>query len=428
MRVLIIGNGIAGYSAASTLRSLDARCQITIISAEADPLYSPCVLPDYVSGDIARERVFIKSPKDYETLSLEVVFAQRAKEIDPQKKKVLTGQGQSIPYDKLVLATGSQAVFWGEPKRGIFTLKTLGDADAILGHGGKKAVVIGAGPIGIEIAIALLSRGYKVSLVEMMDHILPLGLDARGAGKVKAMLEQQGIEIYTSEKSEKILGNEKVEGVLTNHREIDCDTLIWAVGMRPRVELAREAGIEIGGKGGIKVNARMETSVPDIYACGDCIESNDILTGEPYPNMFWHNANRQGIVVGRNCAGVPTEYIGSQSLLNVDVFGNVVLGFGFTEAALSRFQGIKAFNGKVPDVFIIEKENKRSYYRLIICGDRCMGAQFINVELSQRAVGLIWSLMLRRRSIQELLKILKDRELLYHKPWLWCLRPFFCGE
>jgi len=197
--------------------------------------------------------------------------------------------------------------------------------------------------------------------------------------------------------------------------------------MRPRVEIAREAGIKIGEKGGIRVNSHMETSITDVYACGDCVESNDILTGELYPNLFWHNANRQGIVVARNCAGRPTNYLGSQNLLNLDVFGNHVAGFGFTEESLNRYRGIKAFDGELNDISIIEREKNGAYYRLVIVGDRCMGAQFINVELSQRAMGLIWSFMLRKRSVEGLLKILGDKELLCHKPWLRCLRPFFMG-
>ena len=427
MKVLIIGNGIGGFSAATKLRHLDFPCEVTILSAEPYPLYSACVLPDYISGEIPRERTFVKSMEDYETLGVHALFGDQVKEVDPIAKRVFTERGGKIPFDKLILATGSEPIVFGEPKRGMFKLKTLKDADEILKHGGRKAVIIGAGPIGVEIGIALFKRGYSVSMIEMMENILPLGLDVKGALKVKSMLEERGIEIFTGERSEETLGKEEVEGIKTNKRELDCDTLIWAVGMRPRVELAKQGGIEIGEKGGIRVNSWMETSIPDIYACGDCIESNDILTGEPYPNLFWHNANQQGMVVARNCAGVSTDYPGSQNLLNVDVFGNHVAGFGFTEAALNRFRGIKAFNGKLADISIIEREKNGTYYRLVIVGDRCMGAQFINVDLSQRAMGLIWSLMLRKRSVEGLLKILRDEKLLCHKPWLRRLRPFFMG-
>lgn len=427
MKVIIIGNGIGGFSAAKKLRHLDFPCEVTVISAEPYPLYSACVLPDYISGEIPRERTFVKSMEDYEKLGVHALFGDQVKEVDPIDKRVFTERGETFSFDKLILATGSEPIVFGELKRGIFKLKTLKDADEILKHSGKKAVVIGAGPIGIEIGIALLKRGYRVSMIEMMEHVLPLGLDVKGASKVRSMLEERGIEVFTGEQSVEALGKEEVEGIKTNQQELECDTLIWAVGMRPRVELAKQGGIEIGEKGGIRVNSHMETSIPDIYACGDCVESNDILTGETYPNLFWHNANQQGIMVARNCAGLSTEYPGSQNLLNVDVFGNHVAGFGFTEAALNRFRGIKTFDGKLTDISIIEREKNGTYYRLVIVGDRCMGAQFINLDLSLRAMGLIWSFMLRKRSVEGLLKIFGDKELLYHKPWLRRLRPFFMG-
>jgi NADH oxidase (H2O2-forming) len=427
MKVVIIGNGIGGFSAATKLRHLDFPCEITIISAEPYPLYSACVLPSYISGEIPRERTFVKSIEDYEKLGVHALFGEQVKEIDPIAKRVFTERGETLSFDKLILATGSEPVVFGERKRGMFKLKTLKDADDILKHGGKKAVVIGAGPIGIEIGIALFKRGHSVSMIEMMEDVLPLGLDVKGASKVRSMLEERGIEVFIGERSEEALGKEEVEGIKTNKRELECDTLIWAVGMRPRVELAKQGGIEVGEKGGIRVNSHMETSIPDIYACGDCVESHDILTGELYPNLFWHNANQQGTVVARNCTGLNTDYLGSQSILSVDVFGNYIAGFGFTEAALNRFKGIKAFDGKVTDISIIEREKNGTYYRLVIVGDRCMGAQFINVDLSQRAMGLIWSLMLRKRSVEKLLKILGNEEFLCHKPWLRRLYPFFYG-
>ncbi len=427
MQVVVIGNGIAGFSAASTLRHLDPQCKITVISSESTPLYSPCVLADYISGDIPRERVFVKSLQDYDWHLSTLLLGHEAEEIDPARKRVFINNGPPVPFDKLILATGSRAILLSERRRGIFKLKTLKDADEILEHRGKKAVVIGAGPIGIEAGIALFRKGYRVSILEMMDHVLPLGLDAMGASKIKAILEEHGIEVFRSERSESILGTEQVKGVATNRREIECDALIWAVGMRPNVELAAKSGIQLGDKGGIRVNPRMETSLPDIYACGDCVESKDILTGEPYPNLFWHNAKRQGVVVARNCAGFPTDYPGSNNLLNMDVFGNHVAGFGFTEAALNRFRDLKVFGGNPPRISIIEKEKNGSYYRLVIAGDRCMGAQFLNVDLTQRAMGLLWSFILQKKSVEGLLKILENEGLLSHKPWLRRVRPFFMG-
>jgi NADH oxidase (H2O2-forming) len=425
MMVIIIGNGIAGFSAGSSLRNLDRHCQITMISAESSPLYSRCVLPDYISGEIPRGRVFIKSEKDYADLGIHTRWGREVMEIDTTIRRVVMDDGGRLSYDKLILATGSDAIVMGDLKTGVFKFRTLGDAEGILNHRGKKAIVVGSGVNGVKIGIALHRRGYKVTLLARRDQILRLGLDLKGADKVKAILEDHGIEILNNEWSEKILGNDRVEGLLTNKRELACDTLIWAVGMRPTVELAKRAGIVVGNKGGIKVSSRMETNIRDVYACGDCIESNDILTGKPNLHLFWYNANCQGLVVARNCAGLATEYRGAQYKLNMDVFGNHVAAFGFTEAALYLSKDVRALGGEVSEISIIEKDKNGTYYRLVMVGDRCVGGQFINTRQMSQGIGLIWSYMAQRRSIKELLRVLENDEFMRHKPWAHRLKPFF---
>jgi NADPH-dependent 2,4-dienoyl-CoA reductase/sulfur reductase-like enzyme len=192
--------------------------------------------------------------------------------------------------------------------------------------------------------------------------------------------------------------------------------------MRPKVELASEAGIKIGEKGGIKVDSHMETNIPGIYACGDCVEACDILTGKPSLNLFWHNANRQGAMAGRNCTGHTTEYLGSGKVLNVDIFGNHVVGFGYTASALDKFSDKKAVDGQRRVVSILEGEKDGGYYRLVIFGDRCMGGQFINMK---KDLGLIWALMRGRKSIEELLRAFENDKLMRRRPYLFRLRPFF---
>jgi NADH oxidase (H2O2-forming) len=422
MRVVVIGNGIAGFSAASTIRRLNEQCEIVMVARETTPLYSACVLPDYISGKISRDHTFVKTNKDYSRLHIHTYFGQEVKEIDPHRRTVTLDDGRRLPYDRLLLAIGSDAVVFGEHKKGIFKLKTLQDADEIIEHDGNNAAVIGAGAIGIEIAIALHSRGYEVTMVEMMDQILPLGLDQRGADKVRGMLEERGIPVFNGERAIRTLGRERVEGLVTDKRELECDTVLWAVGMRPRAELARQSGIAIGQTGGIRVDAHMETSVPGIYACGDCVESPDILTGESYLNLFWHNANRQGSVAAHNCIGRTTDYPGSENIVNLDIFGNQVAGFGFTEEAAHRFQDIPALRGKQADLSIIEHEQDGSYYRLVILGDRCIGGQFINIT---RDIGMLWGIMVKRTSIAGLLEMFANEALMDRRPWLHRLKPFF---
>jgi NADH oxidase (H2O2-forming) len=422
MKVVVIGNGIAGFSAASAIRRLNEQCEITMLTRETTPLYSACVLPDYIAGKIPREHTFVKTNIDYQQLGIHTLFGSEVQEVDPHRRTISLDDGRSLRYDRLILATGSDAMVFGEYKKGVFTLKTLNDADDIRDHKGSSAVVIGAGAIGIEIAIALHSQGYKVTMVEMMDQVLPLGLDQKGADKVRGILEERGIEVFNGERAVSTLGGERVEGLATDKRELGCDTLVWAVGMRPQVELARQADIAIGERGGIRVDAHMATSASGIYACGDCVESPDILTGESYLNLFWHNANRQGAVAARNCIGQATRYPGSQNIVNVDVFGNQVAGFGFTEEAVHRFKDIPAFRRKTADLSIIEHEQDGRYYRLVILGDRCIGGQFINVT---RDIGMLWSIMVKGMSIAGLLDMFANEALMDRRPWLHRIRPFF---
>ena len=422
MKVVVIGNGIGGFSAASNIRHLDGNCGITMISTEKTPLYSACVLPEYISGKIRRENTFVKEESDYKQLGVHTLFGHEVKEIDAHAKKVTIDDGKALPFDRLVLATGSEAISLGELKKGVFKVKTLKDADDIIAHEGRKAVVVGSGAIGIEVAIALYHRGYEVTIVEMMDQILPLVLDQKAAVKVQGILGEHGIKVLNGECAESILGQDRVEGLRTDKRELECDALICALGMRPKVELAQEAGIKVGNAGGILVDSHLETSLSGIYACGDCVEANDILTGEPYLNLFWHNANCQGSVVARNCTGFTTEYPGSGNILNVDIFGNHVVGFGYAESVLDKFRDTKAASGQTTELSIIEGEQDGGYYRLVILGDRCIGGQFINIK---KDLGLLWALMYRRKSIKELLRVFEKEEVMSRRPYLFRLRPFF---
>jgi NADH oxidase (H2O2-forming) len=266
------------------------------------------------------------------------------------------------------------------------------------------------------VAVALRFRGYEVTIVEMLDHILPLGFDKKGALKVKGFLEENGIEVRVNERATGIQGGTRVEGLATEKGGIPCDTLVWAIGMHPRTELVRDAGIALGETGGILVDSHMETSIPGIYACGDCVESADMLTGLPGLSLFWHNANRQGAVAGDNCVGVPRHYAGSQNLLNVDVFGNHVVAFGHTEEMLREREGPSAQPG------IIDEEREGGYFRLVVQGDRCMGAQFINME---KDLGLVWSIMSKRESIAGLHRALADDGMMGRRKWLYRIQPFF---
>jgi len=401
------------------VRRLSGRDEITMISAETESLYSPCVLPEYISGRIGREKTYVKTPGDYDRLGIKILFGLKVEQVEPAAARIRLGNGKNLSFDRLILAVGSSPIEIGNRKSGCFVVKSLADADAIVGHKGRKAVVVGSGAIGIEVAAALRMRGYEVEVLEGLSRILPLGLDRKAADHVKNTLEENGIRVAVDERATEIVGAENVEGLRTNRRELECDTMVWAIGMKPNVELARHAGIQVGIKGGIEVGSHMETNVEGIYACGDCVETNDRVTGKPALNLFWHNANRQGAVAGYNSLGLNLEYPGSESLLNMNIFGHHVVAFGQTVAALEE-SGVKE-----KDISVLERNTASYYHRLIIVENRCLGAQFINPG---KQTGLIWGLIRQGRKLDVLLDLFGKDETSVRKTWLSRVRPLFLGK
>jgi NADH oxidase (H2O2-forming) len=366
-RFAIIGNGIAGATAAATIRRLNRKARITIISEEPHPVYSACVLADYLSGEIERQGVFIKSLRDYQQQNIRLVSSQKAMALDVGYKRVVLTSGH-ISYDKLIIATGSKPVIpnvEGKECQGVFTFKSLNDADMIHRWDGQEAVVVGSGPVGLEISLTLRKKGYRVVLIELLDRVLPRVFDEYPASIIKSILKEGGIEVLTREKLVRIAGTERVEAVITDKRRIKCDTVILAAGVRPEVGLVTGI-LELGKIGGILVDERMGTSVKDIYACGDCVEVKDLLSGCPALNLLWHNARKQGEVAGYNAAGMPCDYPGSFNLTGLNLFGTQVYSFGSTVGA----------SQDRPEV--IERKTDGRYQRLILLHEVLIGAQSIN--------------------------------------------------
>jgi NADH oxidase (H2O2-forming) len=301
MKIVIVGNGIAGNEVAFSLREKNRAHEITILSAEKFPEYDPCSLPYFVGGDVHRNVVFRKTIEDYKAEGIKLVLASKAVSIEPRAKMVVTENGDQHKYDKLVLAHGGSLFIppiEGVDKQGVLSCKLLGDADKLAEHSGSTAVVIGSGAIGIEAAEALKKRGYDVYIIELLDWILPALFDEATASRLQKALEGYGIRVFAGEKVLRIEGDNRVTAVVTDKREIACDTVVIATGVVPGIALAETAGIEVAR--GIKVNQKMQTSVEDIYACGDCVETVDACTGEDAMFQLKHNATDQEQVVAKN--------------------------------------------------------------------------------------------------------------------------------
>jgi NADH oxidase (H2O2-forming) len=369
MKILIVGNGIAGNQVAFSLRRRDRKAEIRILSAESFPEYDPCSLPYYLGGDCERQTVFRRKRADYRRQRIELVCDSKAVSISPQDKTVTTEKGAVFPYDKLVLAHGGDLFIppiEGIGNRGVFSCKQLGETQKLRAHKGRRAVVIGSGAIGIEAAEALKKRGYAVFVVELLPWILPALFDAPTARRLEAALEGYGIGVLTGEKVLRIEGRRKVTGVVTDKRTLACDTVVVATGVVPGVGLARTAGIATGR--GIQVDRHLETSVADIYACGDCVETVDACTGDVAMFQLKHNAIEQGEIVARNLLGEGVKYLGAYTFARAHFFDTHAAAFGKTLRGTDCLLGDKE---------VIEKESGGDYLRIITLDGRVIGGQAI---------------------------------------------------
>ncbi|HZK44335.1 MAG TPA: FAD-dependent oxidoreductase [Syntrophomonadaceae bacterium] len=367
--LVIIGNGVAGNNASLVARSRNQDMKITIISREPHNEYAPGALPEYLSGALSREDMFIKSTSDYEINNIDKLFGVAVDAIDYKKKVVKLSEG-NITYDKLIIATGSTPIVppvKGHDLPGNFVFKTLDDTDAMIEYPGKNAVVVGSGAIGLEAALALKSRGYEnVTLIELKDWIVPNSFDEKPARMMEKELKDFGVNVLTGEKVTAVQGKKHVTGVSTDKNEISCDVVVWAVGVKPNVNLAQTAGVKLGTTGGIAVNEYMQTNLSDIYACGDCVESTDIFSGQKVLNLLWDAACKQGRVAGSSCTGGNVTYPGSYAVLLSHIGEVPVLSFGLNASHL-----------KNQEYQTLEKVIDNKYQRLIMKEDELVGVQMV---------------------------------------------------
>ena len=392
MKIVIVGNGIAGNQVAFTLSRLNQDNEITIVSAEGVPEYDPCSLPYFLAGDIDRENVFRKSEEDYISHGITVRYDTKVVSIDPVKKKIVSDKGDEIAYDRLVLSHGGDLFIppiEGIKNPGVYSCKQLMETDKLNAHKGSSAVVIGSGAIGIEAAEALKKRGYEVYIIEVLDWILPTLFDEAAGKRLVAAMEGHGIRVCTGEKVLRIEGDNGVTGVVTDKRQIPCDTVVVATGVVPGVALAKTAGIETGR--GIKVNLKMETSVQDIYACGDCVETVDASTGETVMFQLKHNALEQGRVAARNIGGIETIYNGAYAFARAHFFSTHAVTFGKT------LRGLEPVKDQVE---VMAQEDGDDFINVMLVDGKVAGGQAIGRYADE--VGLIVQAMWRREDIHRL--------------------------
>ena len=345
-RVVIIGGVAAGTKTAAKLRRLDPSADITIVDKGHFVSYAGCGLPYYVSGVIKEQKDLmatvlgvVRDPAFFQkTMNVKVLTRTEATKIDRAARRVEVRDAQGVrwlDYDVLVIATGVRPVvpkLPGIDLPGVFTLHRIEDAEGIKAAAavGKSAAIIGGGLIGVEMAEALVQLGLRVSVVEMLPQILPM-LDWEMATLVQRHMESKGVRVLTEAPAERIEGRERVEAVVARGERILADLAVVAVGIRPNGELAREAGLDIGPTGAIRVDDHMRASDPAIYAVGDCTEDRHLVTGAPVFLSNGASANKKGRVAAINIAGGDDRFPGIVGSTICKVFDFTVARTGLTE-------------------------------------------------------------------------------------------------
>src|ERR1035437_6011088 len=367
LKVIVIGGVAAGPKAAAKIMRLNPEAEVTLFEKGKFISYAGCGLPYYVSGVVKEQKDLMSTPigvlRDpaffQKVKNVKVLTETEALEIDRTRKRVRARRNGAaedfwLDYDKLVVATGARPVVPSVPKvtlEGITTLHSLADAERIKAlvaqAKAREVVMIGGVLIGVEAVEAPAECGCRVTVVEMLPQILRM-LDWEMARIVERHMEARGVTVMTDTKVTAFEGEGRVTGVLTSRGRLPADLVVLGIGVKPNVDLARSAGLQIGPTGAIQVDAGMRSSDSDIYAAGDCAESTDLVTGKPCYVPMGSTANKQGRVAAINICGGQDEFPGVLGSTVCRVFDFCVARTGLTEAA-ARQHGYEVTTVLVPE-------------------------------------------------------------------------------
>ena len=345
MKIVVIGGVAAGTSAAAKASRTAPEAEIILMERDEDISYAGCGLPYYISDVISsRKKLIANYPQEFaEKYGVSVRTGHEVTEIDPARKKIkYTDLVQDVcsqeNYDKLIIATGASPIM--PPIPGIeldkvLPLRTVSDADRIKRLTGdpniNSVTIVGAGLVGLEMAEAFMELGLEVTVVEQMDHVLPILPDELSEELENHLIEKE-VNLVLGDGVKEFQGKENVEQVVTDSgQKIETDLALMAIGVKANSKLAADAGLELGAGDAVAVNARMETSVEDIYACGDCAETVNLITGEKTWVPLGSTANKQGRTAGENAAGGEAKHKGVLKTGITKVFDYTAAATGLKE-------------------------------------------------------------------------------------------------
>ncbi len=421
-RIVVIGGSAAGPKAAARARRMDQQADITIIQKDATLSMASCGYPYYVGGvfddrnqlictptGVLRDPDFFMKAKAIKALTLTEATSIDTANHTVHCRHLDTGQESKIGYDKLIIATGSTPLvppITGVDLDGITTLQSLQDADFLRRVRDektvKRAVIVGGGLIGIETCEALRLAGIEITVVELLPQILPF-LDWEMAKLAENHIKTKGADVITDDAVTEFLGRDgALTGVkLKSGRVLDCELAVVSVGVRPNTQIARDAGLTIGETGGIAVDEYMQTSDPDIYAAGDCVECSNRITGKKVHAPFGDLANLQGRVAGRNAVvGNRATFPGTIQTGVCRVFDFGAGSTGLSESAARRlgYENIETATCAGPDkpgfmggkLLVTKLVSQRDTGRIL--GFQCVGPGDVSKRIAEAAVAIMGKL------------------------------------
>jgi NAD(P)H-nitrite reductase large subunit len=391
VRLVIVGAGPAGLTAAEQVRRYDPNADIVMLAAEPGSPYAPPAMADhFLTG--REETLFWKGKDVAGRLRLDLRTGTTVQTVRPSSKDVVLETGEALSYDRLVLASGSRlyAPVDGSDRQGVYNFKSLSAARELVERAragdARKAVIVGAGFIGVEVAVLLAELGLSVTIVEMMDRVMPKMLDLETADIVRADLEGRGIVVRLETMALGFTGHRRAKRVELEGEKLRGDVFVAATGLKPNIEFLMGSGIET--KWGVLVDDHLRTNVPDVYAAGDVAEAADRMTGESFVHAIFPNAVAQGDVVAHNLAGFDTTYEGAESMNSLKHLGIPVMAVG----AQVGDEELRWRHGRV-------------LRKIFLADDRIVGFRLTG---DVAAAGVYRSLMLRRTSIAPFRKRLLD--------------------
>jgi len=346
---VIIGNSAAGITAAKEIRRYDPAGRITIVSDEPTFGYSRVMLPLYIAGKTNKKEMLIAPRTFYATLRVRLLRGEAVESLDPRDQRVRTRNGLSLPYDRLLIATGSsprKLDIPGKDLQGIHYLRKMTDAQAIkaeLSSSPDPVLVVGGGLVGVKTLEAILSRKKKVILVISSDRILSQMLDKTASDFFLGAMERSGVKVHFYTDVKAFWGKNRLEGaLLSDGTELSCGLAILGKGVYPNVEPLKGTGITMNQ--GVTVDSHMATNLPFVYAAGDVAEPFDVIQRKTLGNPIWPMAVEGGRIAGANMASVPTAFSGALRMNIIEVLGTRVVSAGQREGE----QEVKAIRQEEP--------------------------------------------------------------------------------